>query len=111
NQQHNHLRNVQEAYRMIAEAQIGQHALTEAWHNAEQSFALAQDGNDLCGLAYAHETLGGIAFAQQKDKLASHHYEASYKMKPVTRHGGSWGIWWDKPTNQPLLFPPLSNPL
>ncbi|MCP4420891.1 MAG: hypothetical protein GY805_30140, partial [Chloroflexi bacterium] len=108
NQQHNHLRNVQEAYRMIAEAQIGQHALAEAWHNAEQSFTLAQEGNDLCGLAYAHETLGGIAFAQQKDKLASHHYEASYK---TWRQLGHLVGQADEPaspvsaTQQPLVDP------
>ena len=81
NQGHNHLRNTQEAYRMLAEAQMGQGALEEAWRNAEHSFALAQERDDLGGVAYAHETLGDIAFAQLRDEAAAqYHYQASYEI-------------------------------
>lgn len=78
NQQHANHRNIQEAYRMLAEAQLAQGLLDEAWHNAQQSFDLAQQVNDLSSLAYGHETLGGIAHAQGKGSQARHHYQASY---------------------------------
>ncbi len=86
NLQYKNQRNIQEAYRMIAEAQIGQQALDEAWQNAEQSFAIADEVKDLGGMAYANETLGSIALAQEKDAVAEHHYQASYAIWQQLKH-------------------------
>lgn len=86
NQKHNHLPNMQEAYRMIAEAQIGQKNFVEAWHHAEQALALAQESDELSRLAYTHETLGGVADAEGKADAAEHHYQKSYEMWTQLSH-------------------------
>ncbi len=75
-----HRRNAQEAYRMIAEAQIALHELDEAWQHAEKALTLAEEVNELSRLAYTHETLGDIAFAQGRDNKAEYHYQESYQI-------------------------------
>ena len=86
NQTHHNARNVQEAMRMLAEAQLAEGDLVASAENAAMSLSLASTANDLSGAAYARETLGTIAYYNNQLDRASEHFSISLKLWQQLQH-------------------------